>query len=226
MINHIHLSQSDLLNVFDASAPMPHVRPDKTPREILSEVYGEDPITAMRQTNLPAKDDNNVYIWKKADEYAVDYLKGRGYRIEETYIENECIAYTCRRHGESYVVFCFAHGEEKTVWMDAEYCNKLLDLPVAAKRIPLILYLYVKKSVNNEGEIVYKTGSCVDEDEPADIWKVSEAFEKKILLHYPSKEIVDMVFRFIAAYNTLDLDILKSIIAENAVLDSYARCFR
>ena len=188
--------------------------------ETLSAVYGnENTVEQMRKNEIPDEDINDIYVWKKADEFAVSWLKDNGYKMSETVLVDDCIGYACERKGTSYAVFFYAYGKEKTTLLDGDYCAKLRKENIAQGKEILIIYLHVDKKINDQGIIEYTVcgyGGCDKKIEP---WLLTTVKDKNILQFYPRKEIIDCIPRLIAAYNTKNLDALKTMCSTDVYLE-------
>ena len=190
--------------------------------DILSSVYGkEDTVAAMRKNEIPDVDTDGVYIWKKADEFATSWLKDNGYKVSDVALVDDCIGYACERRGTSYAVFFYAYGERKTAMLDGDYCSKLRNEAIAQDREIIIIYLHVTKKTNDDGAIEYTVGSYGGEDHKIEPWLLTTVMGKNILRFYPRKEMMDLIPRLIAAYNTKNLDALKVLCTGDAFLDAY-----
>lgn len=195
--------------------------PIKSVVDTVSDVYGvEDTVQTMRKNEIPAVDKNEVYIWKKADEFAQAWLRDNGYKMSDTTLLGDCIGYSCTRKGVEYAVFFYAYGEERTFLLDGDYCYKLKDTEIAKGKRSIVIYLHVTKTVNKSGEIEYTVGSYGASNHNVEPWLVTEAMGKKMLLFYPRKEMVDMVPRLIAAFNARDIDALAVMCAKDVCLDT------
>lgn len=194
----------------------------KSVKEIISEVYGkEDTVNSMRQKKIPESDENDVYVWKKADEFAMEWLRDNGYKVSETVLIDDCIGYACERRGYPYAVFFYAYGEERTTQLDGEYCSKLRNEEIAQGREIIIIYLHVEKKTGRDGEVEYNVGAYGDTDSKIEPWLLTEVKGKNILRYYPSKEMMDMISRFIAAFNSKNLDILEVLCSRQVFMETF-----
>ena len=192
--------------------------------DILSEVYGStDTVQAMRKNDIPAVDDNEVYVWKKADEFALVWLRDNGYKISDTKLFEDCIGYSCDRKDVKYAFFFYAYGEERTSTLDGDYCVKLRDTKFAKGRDIIVIYLHVDKTTNDAGEIEFTVESYGGKDHKIEPWLLTEAMGKSILRFYPRKEMMDLIPRLIAAFNVKDLDALKVMCTKDVYLETYER---
>jgi hypothetical protein len=159
------------------------------------------------------------YIWEQADHFVKEWLPDQGYKIDSSEIEEDCIGYRCYRNNETYTIFVYAFGEERTAQLDGDHCIKLTKLPYAEGSIVLVLYLHVDEQENGDGELVYEVQSYAGKSEPMELWRVITVQERNILDFYPRKEINDMVFRFIAAYNNKSIDTFEAIFTPDVYID-------
>lgn len=190
--------------------------------DIVTSVYGtENTIETMRESEIPDDDVNGVYVWKKADEFAVSWLRENEYKISEAVLIEDCIGYSCTRRGTSYVVFFYAYGERKTVLLSGDYCAKLRREAIAQEKDIIIVYLHVEKKNNAKGVAEYSVGSYDDGTDKVEQWLLTTIKDRNVLRFYPSKEMMDLIPRLIAAYNAKDLDTLKAIFDKNATLETY-----
>ena len=192
--------------------------------ETLSAVYGSsDTIKAMRENEIPAVDENEVYVWKKADEFALAWLKDNGYKVSDTSLFEDCLGYTCDRKGVKYAFFFYAYGEERTTMLDGDYCAKLRETEIAKGRDIIVIYLHVDKTTNDAGEIEFTVESYGGKDHKIEPWLLTEAMGNSILRFYPRKEMMDLIPRLIAAFNAKDLDALKVMCTKDVYLETYER---
>ncbi len=223
-INNILMSRNrNYLKRFEPRKPLsPEDKPQiKSVIDILSSVYGhEDTVATMRKSEIPDVDMDGVYVWKKADEFATSWLKDKGYKVSEATLIDDCIGYTCERRGVPYAVFFYAYGERKTSLLDGDYCSKLHSEPIAQGKEILIVYVHVIKKTNEEGETEYTVCSYGGEDQEIVPWLLTTVMDKNILRFYPRKEMLDLIPRLMAAYNTKNLDALKVLFTDDAVLES------
>ena len=225
-ITNILLSRnSSYLKAFDnrIGPPCPAERIRKV-TDILSEAYGGfDTLQAMRQNEIPDPDADGVYVWKKADEFALSWLSENGYRVSAANLFDDCLGYVCERKGVDYAVYFYAFGKERTAMLDGDYCAKLRDTEMAKGRTIIVIYLHVDKTVQDTGDIEYTVEGYCGRGCNVEPWLVTEAMGKKMLLFYPRKEMVDMVPRLIAAFNARDLDALKVMCTKDVYLDTFER---
>lgn len=192
--------------------------------DILSEVYGStDTVQTMRKNDIPTVDDNEVYVWKKADEFALTWLRDNGYKISDTKLFEDCIGYSCDRKDVKYAFFFYAYGEEHTSTLDGDYCVKLRDTEFGKGRDIIVIYLHVDKITNDSGEIEFTVESYGGKDHKIEPWLLTEAMGKSILRFYPRKEMMDLIPRLIAAFNAKDLDALKVMCTKDVYLETYER---
>lgn len=233
MINEEHKISNILMsrngNFLKRFEPNKNKDNDNTPTnksivDILSSVYGaEDTIRAMRDNEIPDVDEDGVYIWKKADEFATSWLKDNGYNVSDETLVDDCIGYACERKGTSYAVFFYAYGERKTAMLDGDYCSKLRNEAIAQGREIMVIYLHVTKKTNDEGMIEYTVGSYGSEDHKIEPWLLTTVEGKNILRFYPRKEMMDLIPRLISSFNTKNLDALKVLCTGDVALETYER---
>lgn len=226
LITNILLSRDELyLRSFTTDTPEDagsREAPKQFPlTKTLAEVYGEDnTLAAMRRQEIPANDELDTYIWKQADQYSREWLWDNGYSIEADELEKECICYACRRKGVKYAFFVYAYGTVKTAQLDGEYCAELTKLGICQGRIPVVMYLKVERSLSDEGNAEYQVGRFGNVKKTPEPWIIQKNDGKDRLVFFPRKEIVDLVYRLIAAYNTQNLDVLKTIILKSAYIET------
>ncbi len=225
-ITNIRLSRDpDYLKAFKnddvATRPAERIR---SVIDIISEVYGrENTVQAMRENEIPDFDENELSVWKKADEFALSWLKEKGYKLSDTTLFDDCLGYTCDRKGVKYAIFFYAYGEERTSLLDGDYCAKLRDTEIAEGRDIIVIYLHVDKTTNDDGEIEFTVESYGGKDHKIEPWLLTEAMGKSILRFYPCKEMMDLVPRLIAAFNAKDLDALKTLCTEDVCVEAFER---
>ena len=190
--------------------------------DILAEVYGStDTVWSMRGNDIPAVDENRVYVWKKADEFALAWFRDNGYKVSDTVVLEECLGYACERRGVGYAFFFYAYGEERTVTLTADHCKPLRDTELAKGRSVIVIYLSVAKKTAESGETEYTVGRYGDPTHAAEPWLLTEVMGKSIFRFYPRKEMMDLIPRLVAAFNTKDLDALQAMCAEDVYLKTY-----
>ncbi len=157
--------------------------------------------------------DDEVYIWRKSDDFIKDWLRNNGYYVQESDILDDCIGYLCNRNGYEYAVYMYAYGKEKTTQLDGDYCSKLKKHPYAQNRTVLIVYLNVKRFVS-DGETTYGVYNYC-EDEKIELWKLGEANGKPIIQYYTRKEMMDRIYELMYAFNRASLDVYDDIISKS-----------
>ena len=176
-------------------------------------------LSEMRNTEIPAYYPDTVHIWKKADEYTLTLLAEEGYIVTDTILNKDSIGYACERNGTRYAVFMYACNEHTNLHIDGEYCSRLRNEPISQGREVLVISLRVCKEENEDGNEKYIIKDHFCDGSFAEKWQVTSFLGKNILKYYPKKEILDLVPRFISAYNTMDLDALKAIISTDAEIE-------
>lgn len=159
-------------------------------------------------------DDSEVYIWRKADEYIKQWLKDNGYYIIESQIFDDCIGYRCNRNNYAYTVYMYAYGQNKTAQLDGDYCASLLDNKLSKKSTVLVVYLNVKRFKDGDKVRYSVCNYSGDEEYPIELWRLSEVKGKKILEFYPRKEMMDLTYRLMYAFNRDDMDVYDCIICD------------
>lgn len=159
--------------------------------------------------------DDEVYIWRKADEFFKKWLDNNGYYVQETDILDDCIGYLCNRNGFEYAVYMYAYGKERTTQLDGEYCSRLRNHPYAKNRTVLMVYLRVKRFMDGD-EVAYGVYSYGDnEDKNIELWRLGEVNGKSIIEYYPRKEMVDRTYELMYAFNRASLDVYDDIICKS-----------
>ncbi len=159
--------------------------------------------------------DDEVYIWRKSDEFAKEWLRNNGYYVQESDILDDCIGYLCNRNGYEYAVYMYAYGKERTTQLDGEYCSKLKKHSYAKNRTILMVYLRVKRFMNGD-EVAYDVYSYGDnENKNIELWRLGEVNGKPIIEYYPRKEMVDRTYELMYAFNRASLDVYDNIICKN-----------
>lgn len=184
-------------------------------QKLLRDVYGDKTLETMRKSSDQFENDSGAYVWKQADRFAKDWLTSQGYNIKSGEIEDDCIGYRCERKNTAYTIFIYAYGEQPTVSLDGDYCQKLTKLPYAKDSIVLVLYLKIARNKDEDGKLSYKVLNYCGEPEFMDFWQVETVQGRNIFDFYPRKEVKDMVFRFIAAYNSKSIDTFEAVFAPN-----------
>lgn len=160
------------------------------------------------------EDREKIYIWQKANEYVKKWLPSKGYDVLGSAIFEDCISYRCHRKNDSYTIFMYVYGKEKTVQLEGESCGKLAMLPFADKSTILILYLNVNRYRDGE-EIKYRIRNYCGSDElEPEFWRLNEVDGTPILEYYPCKEMMDQTWQLMYAFNREDTDIYDCIITD------------
>lgn len=176
--------------------------------------------SGQRQTSASEEDDN-IYIWRKADEYAKQELPSRGYKILESAVFKDCIAYRCERKNYYYTVFMYAYGKEKTSQLDGKFCSKLQDLLFAADSTILILYLNVERYMDAAAVAYQIRDYCGNNEHEPELWRLNAIGNMPILEYFPRKEMMDQTWQFMYAFNREDTDVYDCIITDNNPLIEY-----
>ena len=159
-------------------------------------------------------DDTEVYVWRKADGFIKQWLKGNGYYVIESRIFDDCIGYRCNRKGYVYTVYMYAYGQSKTAQLDGDYCGKPLENEFSANSTVLVVFLNVRRFKDGD-EVRYSVCNYSgDEDHSIEMWRINEVNEKKILEFYPRKEMMDATYRLMYAFNRDDRDVYDCIICD------------
>ena len=192
---------------------------------LLRRAFGEeDTLSAMRRKDLSAADQDGVYVWQKSDRYVRDWLRDNSYRVDSSELFDDCIGYACTRRGVAYAVYMFAYGERKTSLLDGDYCAKLREHELSKDRTILVVYLHVTAEKGESGDTVFYVGAHDTKDRAPDAWELGWIGTQSSLLFYPRKELMDLCRRFMAAFNSQRLDVLKAIFSDGAEIDTVDGC--
>ena len=156
--------------------------------------------------------DENIYIWRQADEYIKGWLKNRGYNVRESQVFEDCIGYRCNRNGYAYTVFMFAYGKERTTQLDGDYCSKFFDEKFSRESTILVVYLNVKRTRVDDKYNYTVCNYAGDEDRDLELWRLTNVNGKPILQFYPRKELIDLSWKLMYAFNHDDMDVYECII--------------
>ena len=224
-ISNILLSRDgNYLKLFESEGSSVAIR-DIVPtnvKELLTGFYGkEETIKQMRDNETPDEDEAGAYVWKESDGFVREWLNNRGFSVTDTEIEDDCIGYACTRKQKDYAIYMYSYGKQPTVYLDAEYCQRLHSYPLSQDRMIIIVYLKVDAYVDEEGQKKYKVGSYGNTDNSPEMWILHNVGGRNILLFYPRPEIFEMIPRLMAAYNTQNLDVLKAICTEDVGLEHF-----
>lgn len=170
---------------------------------------------AFSGQHLPDSSDaqnGDLYIWREADKFSKEWLKDNGYTVLESQIFDDCIGYRCNRRNYAYTIFMFAYGQRRTAQLDGEYCEKLLSYPLAEKSTVLVLYLNVKRYINGNGIDFKVYNYAGSENRSPELWRVTYINEKPILEFYPRKEMMDLTYKLMYAFNHDNADVYDNII--------------
>lgn len=189
-------------------------------RELLRKRFGEEnTFASMQRNDIPAADEEGAYVWQKADWFIRNWFAQNGYRIDTAELFDDCLGYGCTRKGEDYAVYVYAYGERKTAMLDGDYCAKLREHALSKNKTILVIYLHVTEEVNEDGSSTFFVGRYGSKDDAPEVWKLGKIGEKNALIFFPRREIVELGRRLMAAYNSLRLDILKTILTPEASLE-------
>lgn len=166
-----------------------------------------------QKTELQNLDDQEVYIWRQGDKFIKGWLDNNGYKVLESQVFEDCIGYRCNRNNYAYTVYMFAYGKTKTSQLDGEFCQKLLEYELSAQSTVLIVYLNVKRK-EIDGQFEYKVCCYTgEEDGHIELWRLIEVAGKPILDYYPRKEMMDVLYKLMYAFNRSSMDIYDCIIS-------------
>jgi len=199
------------------------IGPSKYPAvdTLLQQAFGtDDTLAVMRKKDVPVADEEGVYVWQKSDQYIRDWFQSNSYRVESSELFDDCIGYICTRRGVEYAVYMYAYGERRTSLLDGDYCAKLRDCELSKGRTILVIYLHVTAEKNENGNTTFFVGEYGTKDRAPEVWELGWIGEQSAILFYPRKEMMDLGRRFMAAYNSQRLDILKAIFTEDAVINN------
>lgn len=154
--------------------------PDDLPSTVVPLTTHDRHVNEMRSSFAGQKWDKTVdtadgiYIWRKADEYAKQWLPEQGYSVLESQIFDDCIGYRCNKKGYIYTIFMYAYGQKKTSQLDGDFCSKLAKEPFAENSIILILYLNVDRYMAGT-EIKYRVRNyCGSDTHSPEFWHLKE----------------------------------------------------
>lgn len=195
--------------------------PDDLPSTVVPLTTHDRHVNEMRSSFAGQKWDKTVdtadgiYIWRKADEYAKQWLPEQGYSVLESQIFDDCIGYRCNRKGYIYTIFMYAYGQKKTSQLDGDFCSKLAKEPFAENSIILILYLNVDRYIAG-AEIKYRVRNyCGSDTHSPEFWHLKEVSGSYLFEYYPRKEMMDQTWQFMYAFNREDTDIYDCIITDD-----------
>lgn len=185
--------------------------PDDLPSTVVPLTTHDRHVNEMRSSFAGQKWDKTVdtadgiYIWRKADEYAKQWLPEQGYSVLESQIFDDCIGYRCNRKGYIYTIFMYAYGQKKTSQLDGDFCSKLAKEPFAENSIILILYLNVDRYMAG-AEIKYRVRNyCGSDTHSPEFWHLKEVNGSYLFEYYPRKEMMDQTWQFMYAFNREDI---------------------
>ncbi len=188
--------------------------------EKLSSVYGkENTVGVMRNSETGDDDTSDIYVWEKADEFALYWLDYNGYDVSDTVLTDDFIGYACERRGTEYAVFVYAYGDEKTVLPDGDYCYKLRSEAISQGKEIIVIFLRVNKTIAEDGTTQYTAENYNGEDKKIEPLLLTTLMGKNILRYYPTKEQMDLIPRLISAYNARNLDALSVLFTDDVFLE-------
>lgn len=157
---------------------------------------------------------DNCYIWREADKYIKDLLDKDGYQVLESRIFEDCIGYRCARSNELYTVYMYAYGQHTTVYIDGEFCAKLLSEDFSSGSTVLVSYVHVYKNRIGQKASYSVVAAGDGDDRKPELWKVTPVAEKVILQFFPGREMIDLIDKFMYAFNRESMDVYECIITE------------
>lgn len=169
--------------------------------------------TGQKWETVEEKDDT-IYIWRNADKFIKGWLPENGYHVLESQVFDDCIGYRCVRRNVAYTVFMYAYGQSKTTMLDGDYCSRLEKAPFAKESLILIVYLNVTRYKEGDS-IEYRVQHYGKNDRGPELWQLTRAGDKPILLYFPRKEMVDQVWQIMYAFNHDATDIYDCIITDH-----------
>ena len=188
--------------------------------DLLEQRFGaENTVSEMRDNYIAMADDDNIYVWQRADQYIQGWFQDNSYRVNSTSIFEDCIGYSCTRRGVEYAVYVYAYGKRKTTMLDGDYCAKLRDYNLSKGRTILVIYLHVTAEENEDGETTFFVGMYGSKEDSPQVWELSWIGEQSSILFYPRKEMMDLGRRLMAAFNAQRLDILQTLLSENCSVE-------
>lgn len=220
-ISNILLSRDGrYINLFDVDEVLDN-DPSKGAKAILTGFYGkEDPVRELRANPAPEDDDlKDVFIWKKADDYARSWLSDNEYDYEETVVEDDCLVYHCSYREEKWTLYLFAYGEKKRVLLDTDFCVQLKNRESAEDRKVMIIGLQVVRETDDNGKLqcTYRGYGRKDPES----WILFTLKGRDIVLYYPRRDVYEMIPRLMAAVNMRDRDVLEALLAKGGYLKDW-----
>ncbi len=179
-------------SVYDLPSTVPPINTQGSIREQLSR---SEKIISLE--DVPPEERDKIYIWKKADNHLKRWFDDNRYKLIESRTYSDCIGYRCNYNNKEYTFYMFAYGKKQTISLDGEYCAKFKDYEFAKNSTILVVYLNVYKFNCDDGvsyEVYDYAGNEIDFIE---IWKLSEANGKSILVYFPKPEIHELSDRLI-----------------------------
>lgn len=190
-------------------------------KELLENFYGKNnTLETMRESDTP-DDCADIYVWKEADNYATQFIEDNDYCISDAEIEADCIGYACSQKGINYAVFCYAYEKQNPPKINGEFFQHLKHYPVSQNRKILIIYLQVEKTINEKGEKIYNVGNIDNINREPNFWSLECIKGNNILVYFLGIDYFNIIFRFMAAYNTQNLDLLRAICTKGVKLENF-----
>ncbi len=187
-------------------------KPVSSVRDLLESAYGEEnTVASLRAAEISEDDVSGLWLWKQTDLCIRNLLGQLNYEIRESVIEPDCIGYACTRKGRSYAVYMFARGGQESVKPYAEYCGHLREYPLSRGRTILVCFLGAEKSTDEDGRFSCQAGHYLDPASQPEIWALDRIGGRDMLVFYPREEVFAMGSRFMAAFNSQDLDVLRAL---------------
>ena len=156
-------------------------------------------------------DSDTEYIQKKTDELLVNWLKRKSYKIEDSFCLDDCLAYTCSYGDKKYLVCFYSCDDIKNANLSEKTYDYLRDYDIAKDREILIAHIAVEKVIKKNGKSKYYISSFYAKRGFIELFRLTRVQDRDILVYFARPDVWDLVFRFVAAYNSKDYDLLRAI---------------
>lgn len=197
----------------DSDNDIPYTVKPMTPHDI--HVKNLQSVFSHQKNEYAELDDDEVYIWRKADASFKQLLNERGYNILESQVFDDCIGYRCKRNNCNYTIYMFAFGQNQTISMDGDYCTKLLDNNLSNNSEVLVAYLNVIRTVEGNSRRYSVCSYSGNTNDTIEFWRVKTVNERNILEFFPRMELVDITNRLMYAFNCDNRDVYECIVCES-----------
>ncbi len=159
-------------------------------------------------------DDDEVYIWRKANEYFRQWLEDEGYKIKESEIFDDSIGYQCVRNSITYTVYMYASSVKGVSPVTGEYCVKLGKRRFS-RGFVLVTNLKVERVMRGKAFRYYVGFNEDSRDTVIELWHPHNIMGKDVLVYFPRKEMYDVFDEFMYAFDYESVDAFECSVSDD-----------